>query len=115
MNDVGAVNVLEAAQCLVQEVLEVIVAQRLIGADDLAQVGVHQIGDDVHVLEIILGRRAHDVADLQHLPVIARTHTHPSIRLTCWSQCRLPVDRSDASLKTVRIACRGPGHVRFHA
>jgi hypothetical protein len=46
---------------LVDEVLEVLVRKRLRGADDLVQVGVHELVHQVHVVEALPGG-LHDVA-----------------------------------------------------
>ena len=61
MEDVACVDVLEAAQELVQEVLDVLVGERLRRADNLVQVCVHQRGDHVQVGAPV--GAAHEVAD----------------------------------------------------
>ena len=53
MQHLGAVQVLESAQNLVQKVLAVVVRQRLRRRNNLVQVGVHELGDDVDVLELV--------------------------------------------------------------
>ena len=68
----GGVDVLEAAQDLVDEVLEVVISQGLGGADDLVQVRIHQLIDDVDVIETLLGGRPHDVAHSDDVVVPAR-------------------------------------------
>jgi hypothetical protein len=70
MNDLCRVNVLQPAQGLIQKVLEVIVAQGLVRSDDLAEIGVHEVGNDVHIVELILCRRSHDISDLQDLNAV---------------------------------------------
>jgi len=55
---------------IVEEVLEVLLGERLLGVDDVVQVGVHQLRDDVHVLPRPLaldGRQ--DVHQPQHVVV----------------------------------------------
>jgi len=49
MQHIGAVNVLEAHENLVQKVLAVVVGQHLWRLDDLLEVGVHQVVDDIAV------------------------------------------------------------------
>ena len=46
---------------LVNEVLRVVVRERLGGANDLVQVRVHELVHQVHVLEVGTRRRRHDV------------------------------------------------------
>ena len=50
MEDVGGVHEEQPAQDLVDEVLDVLVAQLLPGVDHAVQVGLHQLRDDVDVL-----------------------------------------------------------------
>ena len=67
---VGRVDVLEAAEDLVHEVLEMLLRQRLARADDAVQVALHEVGDDVRVREILgVGRHGADVQDLDHVLV----------------------------------------------
>ena len=49
MNDTGRVEMLDAAQHLVQQVGHPLVVQ--VHLDDLAQVGVHELHDQVDILE----------------------------------------------------------------
>lgn len=49
MDDVGGVHEEEAAEDLVDEVLDVVVAEFLAGVDDAMKVCLHEIGDDVNV------------------------------------------------------------------
>mmetsp|Transcript_6853 Transcript_6853/g.12421 ORF Transcript_6853/g.12421 Transcript_6853/m.12421 type:complete len:232 (-) Transcript_6853:220-915(-) len=55
------VDELQTAQNLVDEVLAVVVRQRLSGADDLVQIGVHQLIHHVHVLEALARGGRQDV------------------------------------------------------
>ena len=68
---VRAVHPLEPAEDLVQEVLRVLLAERLRGAHDPVQVALHELRDDVHVLEVF-GQRRHradvDQADDVFMP-----------------------------------------------
>uniref|UniRef100_A0A182M113 Uncharacterized protein n=1 Tax=Anopheles culicifacies TaxID=139723 RepID=A0A182M113_9DIPT len=50
VNNAGTVYVLETAQDLIHEKLDVLVRQAL-GADDVVQVGAHQVRDQVDLLE----------------------------------------------------------------
>ena len=52
MDDVRGVDVLEPAEELVQEVLDVLIRQSLIRIDDAMQIGIHQVHDDVDILKI---------------------------------------------------------------
>lgn len=46
-----SVNVLfERSHNLIDKILTVLVRQRLIGSNDLMQIGVHELGDCIHVL-----------------------------------------------------------------
>ena len=60
---VREVDRVDAAEDLVQEVLVVLVGERLLRVDDVVEVGVHQLGDDVHVLPLlrVRVRRREDV------------------------------------------------------
>ena len=68
----GAVYRLEAAQDLVDKVLYVVVRELLLGVDDVVQVGVEQLGDEVHVLPVLnlpaVGH--HDVLQAEHVLVL---------------------------------------------
>ena len=55
VEDVGGVNVLEAAQYLIEKIADVIIAQPL-GLQQLVEVGLHQTLDDVDILHCILAR-----------------------------------------------------------
>ena len=61
--DLGArlSGALEAAQDLVQKVLAVVVGEWLRGGDDLVQVRVHQLRDQIHVVEAVEGEGPQDV------------------------------------------------------
>ena len=52
MQHFGAVDVLEPPENLVDEVLHVLIRQRLWALDDLVEVGVHQLVDEVDVIEL---------------------------------------------------------------
>ena len=75
MHNVGAVDVLESTQDLVQEVLDVVDRQRLRGVDDAVQVSLHEVLDDVYVVELLRpsGRRD-DVQDADHVLVVEPLH-----------------------------------------
>lgn len=53
MNDARTVNVLQAAQNLVHQELHVVVGQPL-RADDVVQIGAHQVRHHVHLLKVLL-------------------------------------------------------------
>jgi hypothetical protein len=58
------VDVLEAAQDLVDKVLVVLVRQRLHAADDPVEITLVQLGDDVERIKLHnLGRAGHDIHD----------------------------------------------------
>lgn len=63
---VGRVDVLEAAQYLVEEVADVIVRD-LLRLQQLVQVGLHQALHDVHVSHALDARRADDLANVDDL------------------------------------------------
>ena len=63
MDHVAAVDVLDAAEDLVHEVLHVVAAERLPCLYDLVQVGVHELRHDVDVLEGAHLYRRQDVED----------------------------------------------------
>mmetsp|Transcript_39239 Transcript_39239/g.103439 ORF Transcript_39239/g.103439 Transcript_39239/m.103439 type:complete len:321 (-) Transcript_39239:246-1208(-) len=67
MEHLGRVDGFEAAQDLVNEVLDVVVGERLLGVDDVVQVSVHQLENKVNVLPLInlARRRQHDVAQVE--------------------------------------------------
>mmetsp|Transcript_84442 Transcript_84442/g.225631 ORF Transcript_84442/g.225631 Transcript_84442/m.225631 type:complete len:216 (-) Transcript_84442:51-698(-) len=52
VNHVGRVQVLQPAKDLVDEILEMLVAERLLGIDHPVQVGLHKVGDNVDILKI---------------------------------------------------------------
>mmetsp|Transcript_68291 Transcript_68291/g.213604 ORF Transcript_68291/g.213604 Transcript_68291/m.213604 type:complete len:378 (+) Transcript_68291:256-1389(+) len=59
VDHVGAVEVEEAAEDLVGEVLMVLVVQHLLGVDDLVEVRLHEVRDDVDVVKIGVVWRVH--------------------------------------------------------
>mmetsp|Transcript_28317 Transcript_28317/g.83162 ORF Transcript_28317/g.83162 Transcript_28317/m.83162 type:complete len:375 (-) Transcript_28317:10-1134(-) len=63
------VDVFEAAKDLVEEVLAVVVGERLRRRDDLVQVCVHELRDNVHILKHVQRARPEDVLDLDHVLV----------------------------------------------
>lgn len=67
VHDVGGVDVLEAAEDLVHEILHVFIRERLVGDDDLVQVRVHEFRHDVDVLEVLVGFRFHNVQQVDDL------------------------------------------------
>ena len=69
MKHIGAVDELEPAEDLVDEVLAVVVREALVGADDLVEVGVHELVDHVDVLELLPGGRRQDVLERDHVLV----------------------------------------------
>lgn len=66
VDDAGRVEALERAQQLVHEELEVFVAQQLRRANDAVQIGLHQLGDQVEVVEVAR-TRTHHAVQLHHL------------------------------------------------
>ena len=68
----GAVHGLEPAQDLVDEVLDVVVGERLLRVDDVVQVGVEQLGHEVDILPVLdpasVGH--HDVLEAKHVLVL---------------------------------------------
>jgi hypothetical protein len=52
---VRRVDVLETAESLVDERLEVRIAERLARADDCVQVGLHQLLVEVYLVEVAIG------------------------------------------------------------
>mmetsp|Transcript_10913 Transcript_10913/g.27526 ORF Transcript_10913/g.27526 Transcript_10913/m.27526 type:complete len:305 (+) Transcript_10913:506-1420(+) len=67
---VRRVDVLEAPEQLVDEVLAVLVAERLRGANDLVQVRVHELIKDVHVFEDLPVGRWQDIPNLDDVFVL---------------------------------------------
>ena len=66
MEDMRRVEVLEAAQELVHEVLDVLVRQPLIRRDDALEVALVQLRHEVQRVEILrVPRRRHDIEDLR--------------------------------------------------
>lgn len=53
MQDATRVNVLEASKNLVEEELNVLIAQHLVRLDDLGQVSFHEIGYHVQFVELL--------------------------------------------------------------
>ena len=53
VQDATGVQVLEAAQDLVNEELDVLVREGLVGLDDLTQVRLHQFGNNVDLVEFL--------------------------------------------------------------
>jgi hypothetical protein len=66
MQNVSRVDVLEAAQDLIQEVADVLVAYGL-RLEQFVQIGLHQTLHNVHVLHLIDVRRANYVLDVNDL------------------------------------------------
>lgn len=73
MQHIGRVNVLEAAQDLVQEIADVIVAQPL-RLQQLVQIGLHQALHDVHVTHAVYAVDAQNVADIDDLMRAENVH-----------------------------------------
>ena len=46
-------DVLEAAEDLVEEVLDVLVGEVLLGVDYAVEVSLHELGDDVDIVEVV--------------------------------------------------------------
>ena len=67
MDDASRVDVEQAAQDLVDKVLHVLVCECLARADDLRQVGVHQVRHHVHVVKRVVRLGTDDVNQLEHL------------------------------------------------
>ena len=67
MDDVGRVHVLEASQDLVDEELDVVVAEVLRTLDDRGEVGVHQVGHHVQVVEGLARLGQHDRVEAHDL------------------------------------------------
>lgn len=67
VDDASRVKIEQAAQDLVHKVLHVLVGERLAGADDLRQVGVHEIRHNVHVIKRVVVLWSDDVHQLQDL------------------------------------------------
>lgn len=59
------VDVFEASEDLVHEVLAVLVAEVLVGLDDLVEVRVHDLVDDVDVIELVIIHGGPKVKDLR--------------------------------------------------
>jgi len=76
MNDIGGMNVLETAEHLIDKVLDVINRQRLFGVNDAMQIGFHQIGNNVNIIEIVqilvLGR--HHIENTDNVLVMEMFH-----------------------------------------
>ena len=66
VDDVGRVEGLEGAEGLVDKVLGVVVGE-VLGADDAVHVGLHQLLDEVDLLERLERRRLDDVQDRDDL------------------------------------------------
>mmetsp|Transcript_7318 Transcript_7318/g.14538 ORF Transcript_7318/g.14538 Transcript_7318/m.14538 type:complete len:368 (-) Transcript_7318:243-1346(-) len=70
MHDIGRVEVLQSTQDLIREISDVVVGKGLGGANDAVEVGVHQVCDDVDILELGLALRAlHDVLNADNILV----------------------------------------------
>ena len=67
MDDICRVDVEKASEDLINKVLDVLVAQRLAGLDDLTQVCVHQFCCDVHVVELFVCPRPQDIHQSYYL------------------------------------------------
>mmetsp|Transcript_31866 Transcript_31866/g.98600 ORF Transcript_31866/g.98600 Transcript_31866/m.98600 type:complete len:389 (+) Transcript_31866:276-1442(+) len=76
VHDLRRVQVLEPAQHLVDEVLGVVVADLLLGAQHGAQVRVEQLGDDVHVREVVLLSRNVHADEAEEVLVVERRLHH---------------------------------------
>ena len=63
MEDIGCVDVLHAAEQLVQEELVVLGREVVVGLDYLVEVGLHELEDDVNVAELAARWREHDMLD----------------------------------------------------
>lgn len=63
MEDIGGVDVLHAAEQLVQEKLVVLGREVVVGLDYLVEVGLHELEDDVNVAELAARWREHDMLD----------------------------------------------------
>mmetsp|Transcript_78805 Transcript_78805/g.170338 ORF Transcript_78805/g.170338 Transcript_78805/m.170338 type:complete len:351 (-) Transcript_78805:244-1296(-) len=68
VHDIGAVEVQEPAEDLVREVLVVLVIQQLLGVDHAVKVCLHEVRDDVNVVEVRRFWRVH-VQDADNIVV----------------------------------------------
>lgn len=69
MENIGGVDVLQAAEELVEEELVVLGREVIVGLDDLVEVGLHELEDDVNVAELAARWREHDMLDLDDVRV----------------------------------------------
>ena len=69
VEDVGGVDVLEAAQYLIEKIADVVIAQPL-GLEQLVEIRLHETLDDVDVLHGVHGGRPQDVSDVNNVFMI---------------------------------------------
>ena len=67
------VNILETAQDLIKEELDVIVRQRLVRLDDLREVRLHELGHHVNFVEAGSVLRLENSLDTEHILVVQET------------------------------------------
>ena len=74
MENSARVYVLKSAQYLVNEKLDVFIAEALIGLDDLAEVGFHQLGYHVDLVKEFETLRSENRLDRKHVFMVEQTH-----------------------------------------
>jgi len=106
VQDVARVYVLESPEELVEEVLHVLVRERLRRADHLVEVGVHEDGDNIEIRTVAVG--AHEILDAYEvLMVKVEEELDLTERLL---RTRLVLedvrDLLDRARRAVSVACR---------
>jgi hypothetical protein len=74
MENSARVYVLKSAQDLVNEKLDVFIAEALIGLDDLAEVGFHQFGYHVDLVKEFETLRSENRLDRKHVFMVEQSH-----------------------------------------
>ena len=81
MNDIGTVDVQSASEKLVHEVLAVVICQVLAGVNDSVHVCLHQVGDDVDVLEALWGWWFLDINQTDNVLVVKELYIIDSVTM----------------------------------
>ena len=70
MDHARGVEVVEAAEHLIEEVLDVLAGQRLLRVDNAVQVGVQKIRNYIHVVKIVFWLRREEVHHADHVVMV---------------------------------------------
>ena len=73
MIDSSRVNVLKTSENLIQEKLNVIIGQRLVGLDNLGEICLHQFGNNINLIETSSVLWLQDSLNAEHIFMVKQS------------------------------------------